>query len=530
MKKRIILFLTLLFLIGCPVSVYASSDTAPIKGSFEIDAHEVTNPVKVKLPSGVSTSSSVSSRVNTSMGTSKQINVIYKALKGYKSTVNVKGYKITPKNLQSILNKALEKDYYLFDSILNIGGSYEYTRTNPSYVTKIYFNYQFSKKTMKKRYSSLKSTVTKVKSSLGTGLSKEQAALSVHDYLIKRATYSMSYATAAMKNPYYPIQWNLHSAYGILVDKKGVCSGYAYAYRLFMQAYGIPCVLINSDSMNHAWNMIQLGGKWYHVDCTWDDPDASTSWKGNGSGNLVYYMHFLLNNNEMLQADHYSWTPYKASSSTVYSNMPRYSSNYQIHNKGYWYMVRSDYNNNYLYTRTNLKGTGSTPLCISTSMPVLYNNRFYYVENGSTIRSMNIDGGAKRDITSLTGLPAGTTYVLSGMSNNRLRVQYTLADHTTSYKDVALNSYQQRTTDKATSLKLSASSKTLKLKKSFRLKATVGPSWALTKKVTFASSNKKIAAVGKTSGKVTARKRGKATITVRVTGTSLKKTCKITVK
>lgn len=530
MKKRIILFFALIFLIGCPISTQAASNKSTDKVDFTIDAHEVTNPVTVDVPKSASVSSSMSARVSTSMGTSKQVNVLYKALKNYKTSVNVKGYKITTGNLNSLLSQAIDKDYYLLDSIVRLKDGYGYIDRQTGYFTKLYFKYQYSKKTMQKRYSSLKSTVTKVKSSLGSGLSKEQAALSVHDYLIKCATYNMDYAEKVMANPYYPVQWNSHTAYGILINKKGVCSGYAYAYRLFMKAYGIPCVLIDSSAMNHAWNMIQLGGKWYHVDCTWDDPDASTSWTGKGSGNLVYYDHFLLNNNEMSRANHYSWTPYKASSSTTYSNMPRYTSNQQIHNKGYWYMVQSDSNNNYRYIRTTLKGTGLTTVRNSTSPFVFYNNRLYYVKNNSSIHSMNIDGGADRDITALTGLPVGTSYVLTGFSSNGLHVQYTLPDYTNGSKAVALSNYDQRTTDKATSLKLSATSKTLKKSKSFRLKATVGPSWALTKKVTFTSSNKKIASVNKTSGKVTARKKGTATITAKVTGTSLKKTCKITVK
>lgn len=80
------------------------------------------------------------------------------------------------------------------------------------------------------------------------------------------------------------------------------------------------------------------------------------------------------------------------------------------------------------------------------------------------------------------------------------------------------------------SLKLNKKSKTLSVGQTFKLKATVSPSNATNKKVTFKSSNPKVVKVTK-SGKVTAKKKGTATITV--TSKSNKKVkvkCKIKVK
>ena len=78
------------------------------------------------------------------------------------------------------------------------------------------------------------------------------------------------------------------------------------------------------------------------------------------------------------------------------------------------------------------------------------------------------------------------------------------------------------TTVEAASVKLNAKSKTLYKGKSATLKVT-----GIKKKVTWSSSNKKIATVS-SKGKVTAKKVGKCTITAKVNGK--KYTCKITVK
>ncbi|MCM1297055.1 MAG: InlB B-repeat-containing protein [Muribaculaceae bacterium] len=63
-----------------------------------------------------------------------------------------------------------------------------------------------------------------------------------------------------------------YSAYGVLANRTAVCNGYALAYKLLLQEVGIECCMVTSTAMNHAWNLIRLGGQYYQVDTTWDDP------------------------------------------------------------------------------------------------------------------------------------------------------------------------------------------------------------------------------------------------------------------
>ncbi len=101
-------------------------------------------------------------------------------------------------------------------------------------------------------------------------LSDYDSALFVHDYLTSTTTYGFS------ENPY--------SEYGALVENMAVCQGYAYAYKLCMDLLEIPCITVGGSANNgemvlsHAWNMIELDGRWYHVDVTWDDATTSTDY------------------------------------------------------------------------------------------------------------------------------------------------------------------------------------------------------------------------------------------------------------
>lgn len=66
-----------------------------------------------------------------------------------------------------------------------------------------------------------------------------------------------------------------NTAYGVLVDGKAQCEGYAFAMSYLCDLAGIENYVANgknSDGVAHAWNKICADGSWYNVDCTWDDP------------------------------------------------------------------------------------------------------------------------------------------------------------------------------------------------------------------------------------------------------------------
>ena len=92
------------------------------------------------------------------------------------------------------------------------------------------------------------------------GLPPVQRVLLAHTRICGTCRYADSGASA-------------HTAYGALICGQAVCEGYAEAFLLLCSAADIPCMIISgeADGRAHAWNLVQIGGAWYHVDCTWDD-------------------------------------------------------------------------------------------------------------------------------------------------------------------------------------------------------------------------------------------------------------------
>ena len=72
------------------------------------------------------------------------------------------------------------------------------------------------------------------------------------------------------------------TAYDAIVNGKAVCQGYSNAlYRLLLEA-GVDNRIIfgegmesNGVTMAHTWNIVDLYGKYYYVDATWDDSTGS---------------------------------------------------------------------------------------------------------------------------------------------------------------------------------------------------------------------------------------------------------------
>lgn len=113
-----------------------------------------------------------------------------------------------------------------------------------------------------------------------------------HDWIINNLQYEQNITNN-----------NVYNLYGALIEKSAVCEGYAEALKYILDEVNIPCVLVSGTATNsegkterHEWNYVQLYGKWYAIDSTWDDPVV----KGTGYvSDSIKHRYFLVGSNEM---------------------------------------------------------------------------------------------------------------------------------------------------------------------------------------------------------------------------------------
>lgn len=174
-------------------------------------------------------------------------------------------------------------------------GSTSYTTVKDSEdikrVTSFSLHYRVDEAVLATYQADLDAAVSWLAAQVDPAASTYDKALAVYDWLINNVTYNHEVADSDNSDSI------ARTPLGALVYADAVCSGYACAYQLVLEALGIPCSCVNSTEMNHTWNVVNIDGTYYHADITWDDGD-------DDRGPLHFY--FLVSE-QTIARDHYGW-------------------------------------------------------------------------------------------------------------------------------------------------------------------------------------------------------------------------------
>ena len=120
-----------------------------------------------------------------------------------------------------------------------------------------------------------------------TELEKERY---IHDFICKNVRYDK------LKKQYS------HEIIGVLGHGVGVCEGIAKAVKILCDALQIQCIIALAENnpekgvkYRHAWNVVRLDKKYYHLDCTFD--------LSLGNPEEIRYDYFLLSDKQIFR-DH----------------------------------------------------------------------------------------------------------------------------------------------------------------------------------------------------------------------------------
>lgn len=137
------------------------------------------------------------------------------------------------------------------------------------------------------------------------GMSDLEKEKAIHDYIVSTVAYDETSSNDE------DIKFGDYNA---VTKHIAVCEGYSLlAYKMLTGA-GIEARIVisnnNDDEYGHAWNMVKIGGAWYHLDCTFDDPVPDVKGK-------VLYNYFNKTDNEIAADSKHQWDRTKYPAATT---------------------------------------------------------------------------------------------------------------------------------------------------------------------------------------------------------------------
>lgn len=223
---------------------------------------------------------------------------IVAAVKGFEPKVESFGAALTEPQLQKIVDFVCRDHPELF---WFQHGATIYFNTETNEVTSVDLIYCMSQEEANARQEEINTAVAEFLDGVRDDMSDYEATLHIYENIIKRVDYDTIGLERQKKSKTVApdVPDDLRSIYGVFVNKRAVCAGYAKAFQFLLNACGIECIYVTSTT--HAWNIIKLEGDYYHVDITWGD--GSNTRKEMEQLSALNYDFFCITTEDVLRLE-----------------------------------------------------------------------------------------------------------------------------------------------------------------------------------------------------------------------------------
>jgi len=154
--------------------------------------------------------------------------------------------------------------------VLHVESAYSAPGTNLLIV-----EYREPTRKIHEQQNALRDIVPKIAAQIITpGMTDLEKSFAINQYLIENAVYDFAALAEAERNNFQQVDAKFNdsfTAYGILINGVGVCSGYADAFKLIADAAGLEAIIVTGyleGTLPHAWNRAKIDGQWHTIDVT----------------------------------------------------------------------------------------------------------------------------------------------------------------------------------------------------------------------------------------------------------------------
>jgi len=262
---------------------------------------------------------------NTIRGYDEVFGMMYEAIENGRESVDLSRLDMSEEDVVAIFGDVLmsSPEFFYIENSIRYYCRFTAAKTT---VLQVNFQYKWKGDELARAKTRYKQELSYIVSMIDEGMSEAEKALAVHDYMIASYTYDESMGA--------------FDAYSLLTKRKGVCQAYSLAYAAVLRALGMEAVVAVSHEMNHAWNMVKVDGKWYHVDLSHDDPAPDRPGR-------VLHENFLLCDESIgkTKEPHYGWQSTEKCDAGDYDGVFRGNiTSAMVWSNGKWYYIDSDRN------------------------------------------------------------------------------------------------------------------------------------------------------------------------------------------
>lgn len=209
---------------------------------------------------------------------------IYSALLSSESQIDLSEFGLDKTELISLMREIRLQSPELF----YVSDKITYSHNKDGQILTLTPSYTARGDELDKQLKFYSDTIKNLLVDLKKSASEGERALYIHDTLAAKFDYDTK-----EKN---------YDVYSLFADGRGVCQAYSLAFVALAGEVGLESKIITSDDMDHAWNIVQVDGEWYHVDVTRDDPISDTS-----PSETVLHQAFLRSDESMRTIGYYGY-------------------------------------------------------------------------------------------------------------------------------------------------------------------------------------------------------------------------------
>lgn len=203
--------------------------------------------------------------------------------KSEKISIRYRGKTPSIEEVKNAINVGLDSNTYISSTVKNVNFGYSGVQNN----VLIYYNVTYL--TTKEEDLKVSQKIDEILGEIITDdMYTYEKVKAVNDYIVLNGQYDTE-----LKN---------YSHYQLLFEGKSVCNGYALLTYEMLKKLHIPVLLVTGNAYNgsitasHIWNLVNIGGYWFNLDTTWNDPTPDIK-------NTVSYDYFLITD-EVISKSH----------------------------------------------------------------------------------------------------------------------------------------------------------------------------------------------------------------------------------